>query len=787
MSSRFEYRPLALALFALQGLPVLADEPATPETTPAVSPQAAEQELPDVTVISQAIDSNPNAQPGVPYKARTSGDERHTRPLAETPKTVTVITKTAIEDSGYTDLRQILDAQPGITLGTGENGNAFGDRYVIRGQEARSDVFIDGLRDPGMTVRESFAIEQVEISKGPSSSFAGRGTAGGAVNSISKLASPFADFAKLSVGVGSDQYTRVTADGNKAVSETLAVRVNALHAYQEVPDRAPADRERQGLAVSTIWQPTEKLELMLDYYGLRADDNPDLGGYLQGSLPKRKPADNVPAYLQEEDFQRSDVDAVTARVKYRFNEDIRLSNTTRQGQTGNEYVVTGARSATTGANNPGGQYATATLSSHTGWQDVDYFANQTNLFINQELFGKQHEFIVSLEYTDHQAIKGNFTSTNSGQNCITGNGNTANAWCIFDANGKVVNGLNTLMNRQISRNGWSNDWQITTSALSLMDTVDVTDRLTVFAGVRADRFDFDLAVRTTTTNVITRYDYSDTLFNSHLGLSYRFTPELVGYASYATAMDINGGEADAGTNSGYGGAIIQNGEIAGADPETSENLELGAKWDVFNRSLLLTGALFQITKDDVMEGSGYTATGTFNSAKNRVRGVELGASGLLLDRIEVQAGVTVMEAEVLKAAPVAPTANNPNPPSKIGKTLSNFADVSGVLQLGYKLTDDLTVGGAVKYESERYAGQPDTAPGMISDIASPYYGDYSQPIPAYTVYDLFVKYRASKQLNLRANVGNVSNEDYYLAGYQSGSFLYKGDARNIRFTLDYDF
>ena len=79
------------------------------------------------------------------------------------------------------DLRQILDAQPGITLGTGENGNAFGDRYIIRGQEARSDVFVDGLRDPGMTIRESFATEQVEISKGPSSSFAGRGTAGGAI------------------------------------------------------------------------------------------------------------------------------------------------------------------------------------------------------------------------------------------------------------------------------------------------------------------------------------------------------------------------------------------------------------------------------------------------------------------------------------------------------------------------------------------------------------------------------------------------------------------------------
>ena len=138
--------------------------------------------LPAVTVQEQAIDPNPNAEVGAPYKAKTSADTRHTRPLAETPQTIQVVTKSAIDDSGATDLKQILAAQPGITLGTGENGNAFGDRYIIRGQEARSDVFVDGLRDPGMTTRESFAVEQIEITKGPNSSFAGRGSAGGAAH-----------------------------------------------------------------------------------------------------------------------------------------------------------------------------------------------------------------------------------------------------------------------------------------------------------------------------------------------------------------------------------------------------------------------------------------------------------------------------------------------------------------------------------------------------------------------------------------------------------------------------
>lgn len=129
-----------------------------------------EVQLDTLRIEDRAADVNPYSTPGAPYRAERSGDIRNTRPIAETPTTMTVLTENQIDDSGYTDLARILDAQPGITVGTGENGNAFGDRYIIRGQEARSDVFVDGLRDPGMTTRESFVVEQIEITKGCGSS-----------------------------------------------------------------------------------------------------------------------------------------------------------------------------------------------------------------------------------------------------------------------------------------------------------------------------------------------------------------------------------------------------------------------------------------------------------------------------------------------------------------------------------------------------------------------------------------------------------------------------------------
>lgn len=740
--------------------------------------EGKEVALGTVKVEDTAIDPNPNAEPGVPYKARTSGDERHTRPLAETPQNITVLTKSAIDDSGNTDLKALLDTLPGITLGTGENGNAFGDRYIIRGQEARSDVFVDGLRDPGMTIRESFATEQVEVSKGPNSSFAGRGTSGGAVNAVTKQATLDYDFAKLSTGFGTDQHTRLTLDANRVVSDTFALRANALYGYEEVPDRAPADRERKGLALSGLITPNEDLEVVLDYYGLRAEDRPDLGGYLVGIAPDRYPAANVPVYAQDPDFLKSDVDTVTGRVKYKIRSDLRITNLTRVGQSDNGYVATGARATTTGINNPTGVYDTATLSTHQGWQEVDYFANQTNLFWDKVIGGKRHEFIFGLEYTDHSVLNGVYSVTTSGQNCITGTGATLNAWCVTDASGNLVNGLNTLMNRQISKDRWDIDWNVKTTSLSAMDTVDLNERWTAFAGLRFDRFDFD----TTTQNSAlaqTNYQYSDNLWNGHLGVTYKFRPDANVYFSYASASDINGGESDVGSSCGYGGICVDttNGvTIADSKPETTQSFELGTKWNLLGERLLATASVFQITKSDVMEstpgGTGYTSTGSQNTGRNRVQGIELGLVGQVTDKLTAQAGVALMRAEVLKS----------NVAANVGKTLSNFADNTANAQLKYQVTGKLAIGGAVKYESKKYAGQPDTAAGYSTTT-----GEYSQPIPAYTVVDLFANYRFNKNLDLRLNIGNVTDKDYYLAGYRSGSFLYKGDARNLRLTLNYDF
>lgn len=736
---------------------------------------AAAATLPTVTVQEQAIDPNPNAEVGAPYKAKTSADSRHTRPLAETPQTISVVTGEAIRDSGQTDLKQILAVQPGITLGTGENGNAFGDRYIIRGQEARSDVFVDGLRDPGMTTRESFAIEQLEITKGPNSSFAGRGSAGGAINAITKQATTDYSFNRISAGIGTDSHRRVTLDANKVFSETFALRANGLLSSEGVPDRDPSKRQRNGLALSGLWLPNEDLSVTLDYYGLRAKDkHPDLGYYLVGTPPNRRPARGVPMYAQDADFLRSDVDTLTARVNYRFTPDVKLTSLTRYGQSKNAYATTGASSATVldAAGNAIGT-AAAIDGGHTGWQEVEYFAHQSNLRWDKQIGGLKHEFIFGLEYTDHKVLSGNYgVSSAAAPNCRTsGRNGPQGSWCITDLSGNALDNLGSLAGRSYERRDWTRDWRVKTFALSAMDTVDLTDRWTLFGGLRADHYKLTMLTQNNQSGAQTGdYSFTDTLLNGHLGVSYKFSPTAMAYASFGTAQDINGGEPDTGTSSGYGGLVIFDGKAAGAKPETSRNFELGTKFNVLDDKLLATAAVFQTTKSDVMEGADYDAVGTFNTGKNRVRGIEFGLAGNLTPLLEVQGGVAFMKSKVLQSST----------PANVGNPLSNFADRSASLQGKYHLTRNFEFGAIARYESGKCGGQPDTGAGYNAQ------GLCSQPVPSFTTYDLFASYRINKSANLRLNVLNVTDKDYFTAVYRSGAFLYKGDGRAVRLTLNLD-
>lgn len=720
-------------------------------------------------------DTNPYAVPGAPYLAKSLSDSRRTRSLAETPQTITVLTAAEIIDSGRTDLSEILDAQPGITLGTGENGNAFGDRYIIRGHEARSDIFVDGLRDPGMTIRESFATEQIEISKGPSSTFAGRGTTGGAVNSATKRASTEFDFSKLSATIGTDNQARVSLDTNHVISFDTAIRANFVLSQEDVPDRAPADRERKGLAVSVTHQPSDDLEITADIYHFQGDDKPDLGTYIDRNNDYTI-VEDVPAYTQKGDFLKSKVSTATLRVGYELNPDTKIVNLTRYGTTDNGYFIHGLGGTTAYATEADAIAGTNGYSSmaldnpHQGWQEVNYFANQTNLITQQEIGGLNHEIVAGLEYSNQRVLNGTYANTAGGTtNCWTnGRGGVGASYCVLDAAGNEVANLNNLSQRTVTKSNFDSDWNVEAVSLSLMDTVDFDEKWTAFAGVRYDYYDYSNKVYNGREDTTKTYSDKDGLFNGHLGASYKMTPKANVYASISTATNLNGGESDVGTSCGYGGICLEGEDVSLGNPERTTSLEIGTKWRFNEDKMLATAAVFRTVKSDVFEqarGTSYDIAGSSNTGENTVQGIELGLTGNLTDKLSGHLGYTMMSGKVTDSY----DANN------IGKILGNFAEKSMSVQLKYQATPKLAIGGGATYESERFAGQPDSA---ASDTLE---------VPSYTVFDAFASYQVNRDVKVRLNVTNLFDTNYYLAAYRSGTFTYIGDARNLQLSVDYSF
>lgn len=207
---------------------------------------------------------------GESYQVERAQSSKYTAPLIDTPRSVTVVPQQVLKDSNALSLQDALRTVPGITMGAGEGGNPQGDRPFIRGFDSQSSTYLDGVRDTGAQTREIFAVESVEVSKGPNSAMGGRGSAGGSLNLVSKRAHKGNS---LDGGFtwGSDQTQRLTLDGNYEFTETIAGRLNLMTHESNVAGRDAVNYDRWGVAPSLAFGLGTGTRLILDYYHMESD------------------------------------------------------------------------------------------------------------------------------------------------------------------------------------------------------------------------------------------------------------------------------------------------------------------------------------------------------------------------------------------------------------------------------------------------------------------------------------------------------------------------------------
>lgn len=709
-----------------------------------------------------AANANPYANPGAPWKVERSANTKLTEPLVNTPRTVTAIPKEVIEDKGATSLRELVRTTPGLTLGTGEGGNAFGDRVLIRGFDARNDMYIDGVRESGVSTRETFMTEQVEIVKGPSGSISGRGTAGGAINVVTKK--PTAkNFSEVDVVGGTDQTRRVTGDVNYNLTRDFAVRLNGMWQEADVAGRDFVFDNRWGGAISGQWKPTDTFKLNLDYYHVALDQMPDWGVPFdpRTRMPFTESGVNRNNFygIPLRDFQKNQQDVSTAALELKVAPDVTVNSKFRYSNTVTDYVA--AKPGTPNLTNPNPALWTVPSTPASRYQTNEVLANQTDLTARFDFMSAKHTLVtgaeISRELISQETYAGLtvecFPTCTGGGTGLSVNLWNPNTGGIAPTSTPTRTGRPTLTN-------------VDTRSLYVLDTINWFDTVILNVGGRLDNYEI-----TRTPFGGQPFGRGDQLFNWNAGLVYK--PVSIGsiYAAYATSSSPVGSELDAGGDD-YGGLTATNVVFA---PEKNVAMEVGTKWELFNRQLLLSAALFQTEKDNARE----TVAGQLqDSAAYRIRGVEFGATGNVTDRWSVFAGLVLMKSEVTDSALA----------TSLGRPLANVAHESFNVLTKYKVTDKLTVGGQATYKGEILGG---TLAAVYYNAGTVNVGGVNVPTPAgYNVlpdawrFDVMAEYEVSKNVVAKLQVLNIFDEVIYDAFYRSPTpYVYIAPGRVAYFTL----
>ena len=695
------------------------------------------------------------AQDSTSYQVEKASSPKYTAPLVDTPRSVTVIPQQVLKDTGALNMQDALRTVPGITFGAGEGGNPQGDRPFIRGFDAQGDTYLDGVRDTGSQSREIFAVENIEVSKGPNSAIGGRGAAGGSINLVSKKAHLGNSF-DGGFTWGSDQTQRYTLDGNYQFSDTAAGRLNLMSHESNVAGRDKVDYDRWGIAPSLAFGLGTDTRVNLDYYHLESNDTPDSGiPYsipVAGSAARTKSNPSTPDDggdssnfygLDGRDFRKGRTDTATIAIEHDLNDALTVKNTLRHGSSMQDYILTQPDDSKGNVNN-----GSVWRRANTRVSNTDTTTNQTDLFGDVYIAGFKNSFATGIELSREESKKSSYTvntDTTPGTAAATTNCTPA---LIGAPSGYNCTSLSNPTpsdpwNGSIARNYAGTDTSSTTRALYVFDTLELSSQWLVNMGLRYDHFDtkyktYNAAGATVVTNgVASKGKDTSEFVTGQFGVVYKPAENGSIYASYATSATPPGntlGEGQEGNP--LGGSTDRAGNLLSSDmePETTKNYEIGTKWDLLNDRLSLTADIFRTEKDNARVQ--VDTTSYENAGKTRVQGIELSASGKITDKWQVFAGYAYMDSEQVDGGPLG-AAND-------GNELPNTPKNSASLWTTYQVTPKLTVGGGAFYVDDVFGSVANTT--MVDD---------------YVRYDAMVAYKLTKNVDLQLNVQNLTDETYY--------------------------
>jgi catecholate siderophore receptor len=724
--------------------------------------------------------------------------------VQDTPQAVTVITTETMQQQATTTLGDALRNVPGITIAIGEGGTLAGDQFKINGFDAKDDVYVDGLRDFAAYTRDSFNYEQVQVLTGPSGLMFGRGTGGGAINTVSKTAH-LGDSYGVNGEIGNGDHYRATADLNYQMSETSAVRLNLMFTDTGVVDRDLTHSTRYGIAPTIAFGLGTDTTFTASVSHQQTAARPDYG-LVVASPPNSIYAKPVSEFglprstymgLQA-DHDKNTADLFTTRLTHVAADWLSLENDTRAATYSRDFRYTSADACDNtiatnycnqrvfGISQPGaaaGSFDPTQTLVRTGgsgpyhqaaWgvQDIGSANADVHIggFHNVTIVG----FDASFQRSDRTLYAYSLPPGPNAALYPLGDHTASRAnigWSLYHPTHQPITGYAPILptpsnlGSDTATSVLYSSGEATDLGAFATDRFWFTDAVSLIAGVRMDQYRASYRFTTVGTVAnpypVTSFKSPSFLLDPRASLVYEPDQNQTYYVSWGEAA------TPIGTSVVGSPTPISSAAQSALKPDKSETIEAGAKvnWD----GIGFTASVFQETKSNALQTD--PATGNIDiqsSQKQRVQGFSASVTGEVAPHLSLTAAYTylnpIITADFSTCTTAAATPANPAPLpvcvaniATVGKQITFVPKNAVSLWADYNARDllrGLSFGGGLVYQSHLFNAY--TAPS-----AAAYPLGRIVEIPETVELDAVAAYEIDKNLRVQLNINNIADRLNY--------------------------
>lgn len=698
---------------------------------PAAGQQAATIQLPDVVVnaAKPRLPPDPATGPidGLVAKQSATATKTST-PLIETPTAVSVVGREQIRDLNERTVDQALSYSSGV------RANLFGfdprnNWFTIRGFPAQVDgYFLDGLqlRSPGFGTfnLEPFDLERIEVLKGPASVLYGGSNTGGIVNAVSLR--PILDGRQHGyLETGIDNYGN--GYGAFDLSGPVSPKQDNQFYYRLIGLARGGgtqvdftNNNRFFIAPSLTWAPdaTTRVTFLSSY---QKDDTKGQNflPYVGSEVPA--PFGRIPTSLFTSDPQLDTFQRNQAFIGYTAEHQFNSAFAVRQNLRYSDLRIT---DRTLYGGGYDGSPANAELErfNFIANPHVQELAVDTSAEARFHTGLLAHDFIFGVDYKH---------------------------FVDFDSQGFAFGSDLNLLNPRYYTGAVSP----TTRYNIFRDTEDQVGEY-VQDQIKLGKFNLVLSGRhdsldTNYNNILSpsgSVNSTDNALTGRVGLIYTTDYGLAPYVTAATSFD-----PQLGTNSATGRNLT---------PTTGFLEEVGVKYQPVGRNFEFTGALFNLTQNNVLTTDPTNVQNTIQTGQENSKGFEIEAKGHLAPGLQLLSSYTGYQLRDTRDLN----------PAYLGKVPTNIPQNFGALLLDYTIQSGplkgLGGGAGPRYVGGSYAAPDDT------------YGVHGNVLADATLHYDRGPWRAA------LNVRNVLDKTY-VASCSSVNACFYGERRTALFSLAY--